>query len=296
MSQILCNSFCVLLMSCIIKGVSVEPDCFSVNETEWCCVMCLEVTTTPNDTCTLLSVQTRVVAVRKVGTAETPSVGSSAQLLKTCVASVPVEVMREEGVKRLCTTVHRNASKKPSQSADSLPDRGKDEAYNSRFVTDGRESSVLQTKDSRSNENDWCKTSNVGGKNSCTGGTAALNETDLESREAQLIISCSICGKTTQGRNRKQNMENHMMTHYGLRPHKCNFCDYSSTQAGNLRRHIKKMHGQSDLCNELLSDVPLDLNSSAIDQQAEIASVELQNVDLFEDPFSRQLYSPREID
>ena len=121
---------------------------------------------------------------------------------------------------------------------------------------------------------------------------ACLNEAEV-SKEESLVITCNVCGKTAQGRNRKQNMENHMMTHNGLRPHKCFLCNYSSTQAGNLRRHIKKMH-ESNLCNELLSGTQIDLNSSAIDRQAEIASVELQSVDLFDDQFSMNNESPVE--
>ena len=41
-----------------------------------------------------------------------------------------------------------------------------------------------------------------------------------------------------------------MKTHTGEKPNKCNQCDYASSQAGKLRRHLK-MHGgeKSHKCN-----------------------------------------------
>ena len=59
---------------------------------------------------------------------------------------------------------------------------------------------------------------------------------------SQAALVCPICGKSVQGRNRRQNMENHMLIHTGVRPHKCSLCAYSSTQLGNLRRHMRNVH------------------------------------------------------
>ena len=63
-----------------------------------------------------------------------------------------------------------------------------------------------------------------------------------DKQEVGLVVTCPICFKTAHGRNRRQNMENHMLTHTGLKPHQCTFCSYKSSQIGNLRRHIKTLH------------------------------------------------------
>ncbi|XP_068237679.1 protein tramtrack, alpha isoform-like isoform X2 [Palaemon carinicauda] len=56
------------------------------------------------------------------------------------------------------------------------------------------------------------------------------------------ILVCSLCGKTAQGRNRRQNMDNHLLTHTGERPFQCTVCSYRSTQFGNLKRHVRAVH------------------------------------------------------
>lgn len=53
---------------------------------------------------------------------------------------------------------------------------------------------------------------------------------------------CPVCGKTAQGRNRRQNMDNHMLTHTGERPFQCTLCTYRASQHGNLKRHIRAVH------------------------------------------------------
>ena len=67
-------------------------------------------------------------------------------------------------------------------------------------------------------------------------------DSDGSSWEGDAKLVCPICGKVVHGRNRRQNMANHMLIHSGLRPHKCCFCSYSSTQLGNVRRHIRNVH------------------------------------------------------
>lgn len=43
---------------------------------------------------------------------------------------------------------------------------------------------------------------------------------------------CPICGKLVKG------LSLHLLTHSGIRPHKCNYCPKSFTQSGQLKRHI----------------------------------------------------------
>lgn len=65
----------------------------------------------------------------------------------------------------------------------------------------------------------------------CVGGGASGN-----------VLVCPICGKTAHGRNRRQNMDNHMLTHTGERPFQCSVCPYRASQQGNLRRHLRCVH------------------------------------------------------
>ncbi|XP_063612797.1 longitudinals lacking protein, isoforms H/M/V-like isoform X1 [Penaeus indicus] len=64
------------------------------------------------------------------------------------------------------------------------------------------------------------------------------------------VLVCPVCGKTAQGRNRRQNMDNHMLTHTGERPFQCSMCPYRASQQGNLKRHLRAVHKQAsdDLC------------------------------------------------
>ena len=46
-------------------------------------------------------------------------------------------------------------------------------------------------------------------------------------------------------------LEEHLKTHTGEKTNKCNQCDYSSSQAGNLRRHFKMHSGEKpNICNQ----------------------------------------------
>jgi len=69
---------------------------------------------------------------------------------------------------------------------------------------------------------------------------SSLSGDSLDNESLKLV--CPVCGKIVHGRNRRQNLDNHMLVHSGLRPHKCHLCSYSFTQLGNLRRHMKTVH------------------------------------------------------
>ena len=40
------------------------------------------------------------------------------------------------------------------------------------------------------------------------------------------------------------NLRTHLKTHSGEKPNKCSKCDYASSQANNLKIHLTKHHGQ----------------------------------------------------
>lgn len=56
---------------------------------------------------------------------------------------------------------------------------------------------------------------------------------------------CPACGKAFQGRNRRQNLAHHVLTHTGARPFSCSHCPYRATQKAHLKRHLERRHGQS---------------------------------------------------
>ena len=50
---------------------------------------------------------------------------------------------------------------------------------------------------------------------------------------------CSLCDYAS---SQAANLKTHMKTHIGEKSNKCSMCDYASSQAGDLRRHTKKTH------------------------------------------------------
>ncbi|XP_063595657.1 zinc finger protein 358-like, partial [Penaeus indicus] len=56
---------------------------------------------------------------------------------------------------------------------------------------------------------------------------------------------CPVCGKAFQGRNRRQNLAHHLLTHTGTRPFPCPHCSYRATQKAHLKRHLERRHGQA---------------------------------------------------
>ena len=50
---------------------------------------------------------------------------------------------------------------------------------------------------------------------------------------------CMQCGKMFK---RKGYLAEHMRIHLGVKPYKCELCDYRATQSGCLARHMKTKH------------------------------------------------------
>ncbi|XP_066964710.1 longitudinals lacking protein, isoforms H/M/V-like isoform X19 [Macrobrachium rosenbergii] len=57
------------------------------------------------------------------------------------------------------------------------------------------------------------------------------------------VAVCPVCGKAFQGRNRRQNLSHHLLTHTGTRPFHCTDCPYRATQKAHLKRHMERRHG-----------------------------------------------------
>nr|XP_053631703.1 transcription factor hamlet-like [Cherax quadricarinatus]XP_053631704.1 transcription factor hamlet-like [Cherax quadricarinatus] len=70
----------------------------------------------------------------------------------------------------------------------------------------------------------------------------------------QLGNVCKVCGKVFNGRNWKQNLEYHFLTHTKEKPFKCPICPHRSALKYNLIRHIRNRH--HDLLTSVLQNRP----------------------------------------
>lgn len=64
---------------------------------------------------------------------------------------------------------------------------------------------------------------------------AAVEDTDVP-------LVCNVCGKQIIGRNKKQRLQYHLLTHSGEKTHQCPYCDYKALLKFTLNRHIRGVH------------------------------------------------------
>jgi len=57
-------------------------------------------------------------------------------------------------------------------------------------------------------------------------------------------IMCPVCGKHFQGRNRRQNLEHHLVTHTGERRYPCPLCPHRAAHKWHLKTHLQRRHAQ----------------------------------------------------
>lgn len=55
-------------------------------------------------------------------------------------------------------------------------------------------------------------------------------------------LICHVCGKAFYSRNRRQDLQRHLLSHTGERPFPCPFCPYRASLKGNLKKHIHGLH------------------------------------------------------
>ncbi|XP_045621806.1 protein bric-a-brac 2 isoform X11 [Procambarus clarkii] len=56
-----------------------------------------------------------------------------------------------------------------------------------------------------------------------------------------LSVICPVCGKVI---SRRDNLRVHMRTHTGEKPYACPHCPHRSKTGGNLRKHVRSIHGR----------------------------------------------------
>lgn len=57
-------------------------------------------------------------------------------------------------------------------------------------------------------------------------------------------FTCTVCGKQIIGRNRRQRLQYHLLTHTGEKTHICPYCPYKALLKFTLDRHVRSVHRQ----------------------------------------------------
>lgn len=70
----------------------------------------------------------------------------------------------------------------------------------------------------------------------------ADNSTMLLATDA---LECSICQKRFAGRNKRQNLKHHLMTHTGERNYLCPYCAHRTTHKWHLKTHVQRRHPEN---------------------------------------------------
>ncbi|KAK4309656.1 hypothetical protein Pmani_018767 [Petrolisthes manimaculis] len=55
-------------------------------------------------------------------------------------------------------------------------------------------------------------------------------------------VVCPVCQRAFMGKNRRQHLENHILTHTGEKPFPCPHCHYRSSRKDTLHSHLRKWH------------------------------------------------------
>ncbi|XP_045103693.1 longitudinals lacking protein, isoforms H/M/V-like isoform X17 [Portunus trituberculatus] len=64
-------------------------------------------------------------------------------------------------------------------------------------------------------------------------------------------VLCPVCGKVISGRNKRQNLQYHLITHTSHKPFKCPYCPHRANRSDNMKIHVRTRHlsrgqGQGD--------------------------------------------------
>ena len=72
-----------------------------------------------------------------------------------------------------------------------------------------------------------------------------LKDGKIPKKKTDNVIKSKKCNQCEYASSRAGDLRKHLKTHSGEKPNKCNQCDFASSRAGNLRRHLKMHSGEA---------------------------------------------------
>ena len=70
------------------------------------------------------------------------------------------------------------------------------------------------------------------------------------------VVKSNKCNQCNYASSQAGNLRTHLKIHSGEKSYKCNQCDYASSRAGNLRTHLKKHSGEKpNKCSQCVLDI-----------------------------------------
>ncbi|XP_042224561.1 longitudinals lacking protein, isoforms H/M/V-like isoform X5 [Homarus americanus] len=88
-------------------------------------------------------------------------------------------------------------------------------------------------------------------------------------------LECPVCGKRFQGRNRRQNLEHHLITHTGERRYPCPLCPHRAAHKWHLKTHLLRRHAQHPAVSQMAGAAvqPADNIQSHVEAHSQQAQV-----------------------
>ncbi|XP_071528454.1 uncharacterized protein [Panulirus ornatus] len=89
-------------------------------------------------------------------------------------------------------------------------------------------------------------TSDSSSQQNAPGGTRAAMTLGGDGIHKVSSVVCPLCQRVFTGKNRRQHLENHILTHTGEKPWPCPHCHYRSSRKDTLHLHLRKWHPLQD--------------------------------------------------
>ncbi|XP_063595839.1 zinc finger protein 536-like [Penaeus indicus] len=89
-------------------------------------------------------------------------------------------------------------------------------------------------------------------------------EAGVSSRGSGEAILCPVCGKIISGRNKRQNLQYHMITHTGHKPFQCPYCPHRANRSDNMKIHIRSRHLRQTSSTKSLTSEPSQPNPTQV--------------------------------
>lgn len=86
-------------------------------------------------------------------------------------------------------------------------------------------------------------------------------------------LECPVCGKRFLGRNRRQNLEHHLVTHTGERRYPCPLCPHRAAHKWHLKTHLLRRHAQHPALSQLTGTAQPDNVQSHVGGHSQQAQV-----------------------